>query len=301
MNKTAISLLAMLLLVSAPSGKAVFAADFSFTAPETIPVGTDFKIDIALTPQNESLNAFNGTVIMNDLNGAFFLEKVIGGATETKYWIQAPKIENNKIYFAGIIPGGQIKPGALFSVIVKNTKQGSAVFSFADTQAFLNDGDGTRANVISKTATVATGDAAATQNQFSAPVDSIAPEIFHPAISKSEYLFDGKPFIMFIARDSGSGINRYEIAEAQPLFWSTDIAPDKLNWKIAESPCAIEDKYLSGAIYVKAIDNAGNERISAIKLSNFIFWRLVLAVLVGFALFTPIVVSVFRKKKKHAK
>ncbi|MDO8264971.1 MAG: hypothetical protein Q7T34_01210, partial [Candidatus Parcubacteria bacterium] len=84
---------------------------------------------------------------------------------------------------------------------------------------------------------------------YRAMVDSIKPEEFTPEIGQDMALFEGRKFLSFITTDQTSGIDHYEINETG-------------TWKIAQNPYVLENQSLNNKISVKAIDKAGNERIT---------------------------------------
>jgi len=91
---------------------------------------------------------------------------------------------------------------------------------------------------------------------FRGMIDTQPPEEFKPETGKSPSVFEGKYFLSFATKDSGSGIDHYEILEIGDGGEEV--------WKIGESPYLLKDQTLQSTIRVKAIDKAGNERIAEI-------------------------------------
>jgi len=97
---------------------------------------------------------------------------------------------------------------------------------------------------------------------FRAMIDTRPPEEFKPEIAEIE----GKKYLVFSTTDKTSGVDHYEVLETRDK--KQDI------WKKVESPYLLEDQSLQSKILVKAVDKAGNERISEIipPAKPFTYW-----------------------------
>jgi len=104
---------------------------------------------------------------------------------------------------------------------------------------------------------------------FRTMIDTSLPEEFELQITEIEE----KNYLVFATRDETSGIEYYEVQEG------------KQESKKAISPYLLEDQKLGkGIIKVKAIDKAGNERITEIKPPFKINWEdiiILLLILIG--------------------
>ena len=95
---------------------------------------------------------------------------------------------------------------------------------------------------------------------YAEPPDAIPPGVFTVHLGSDSQIFNGRNYLIFMASDKGSGIDHYEVAESRfPPFLSA-LAP--LAWKTASSPYLIADQTLVSTVYIKAVDRAGNERLS---------------------------------------
>jgi len=105
---------------------------------------------------------------------------------------------------------------------------------------------------------------------FRAMIDTTKPEEFKPEIAEIE----GKKYLVFSTIDKTSGVDYYEVLETRNKKQET--------WKIAKSPYILSDQGLESKISVKAVDKAGNERISEIALSikPFPYW-VIIPILIG--------------------
>jgi hypothetical protein len=108
---------------------------------------------------------------------------------------------------------------------------------------------------------------------FRAMIDATPPEDFKPEISKDPAIFEGKYFLSFATADKTSGVDHYEILEEPQknllgrIFTQNQHKTEHettQNWKVGESPYLLEDQSLKTKILVKAVDKAGNEKISEI-------------------------------------
>lgn len=110
---------------------------------------------------------------------------------------------------------------------------------------------------------------------FRAMLDGTPPEPFEPEIAKDPSMFEGKYFLSFATTDKTSGIDHYEIIEADRRGYQRRTTR-KAEWKIGESPYLLEDQSLRSIIKVKAVDKAGNEKIAEIIPPYKITWKDVL-------------------------
>ena len=98
---------------------------------------------------------------------------------------------------------------------------------------------------------------------FRAMIDATPPEDFKPEIGRDPAIFEGKYFLSFATTDKTSGIDYFEILEADRRGFIRGTTR-KAERKIGKSPYVLEDQSLQSIIKVKAVDKAGNERISEI-------------------------------------
>ena len=132
---------------------------------------------------------------------------------------------------------------------------------------------------------------------FRAMVDVTIPKEFEVKIGQDPTMYEGKYFVSFSTTDETSGIDHYEILETR--------GKGQVEWKIAESPCVLEDQSLQSIIRIKAIDKAGNERTSEISPPKkpFPYWK-ALAIFVISAIIIWIArrfISRKRPKEKYEK
>ncbi len=204
-------------------------------------------------------------------------------------WVEQPTIntEARTITFAGGIPNGYCgrvqgdprltnkivniifrSPG--FTVGGGTENENVAEINFGtETVAYLNDGQGTQANLVSYGTKIELnktgGQGIINPWKENVDEDAVLPEEFSIILEKDRLAFGGKYYIAFNTQDKQTGIDHYEVME-QPLaefgtfVWGRADAP----WINARSPYVLEDQSLNSIIRVKAIDKAGNEYIATL-------------------------------------
>lgn len=230
-----------------------------------VSVGHPLQINVSLSTGGESINAISGEVwFPQDM---LELEEIKDGNSIINLWVEKPRKEENKIVFAGIIPGGfGGENGLLFSLVFKTKGEGNGVIELRHMESFLNDGKGTPAPLkLFQLAFAVRKEGIITQ--LPPPGDSQPPESFLPEIARDTSLFDDKWFLVFATQDKGAGIDHYEVREARYKF----LAPF-YRWRVAESPYVLQDQALRSYIYVKAVDKAGNTRLAQVPPRHPLVW-----------------------------
>ncbi len=203
-------------------------------------------------------------------------------------WVERPTIdkENRRITFAGGIPNGYcgrvdgdpMLTNILAEIIFRSpgmqvgaTDSGNeASIDFgSETQALLNDGQGTPVSLTTFGSTITlektAGATISDDWRESVKNDNVPPEKFSISLNKDEngINFNGRYFIDFITTDKQTGISHYEVMEESiarydSFTWGGVNVP----WIEVESPYVLEDQSLNSIIRVKAVDKAGNEYIA---------------------------------------
>ncbi|MBZ9569795.1 hypothetical protein KJA16_02635 [Patescibacteria group bacterium] len=126
---------------------------------------------------------------------------------------------------------------------------------------------------------------------FRAMIDVTSPEEFRAEIGQDPLMFEGKYFLSSATIDKTSGIDYYEVKEG------------KRNFKRAKSPYLLGDQSLRSKILVKAVDKAGNERVSEITppkkpLPYWIITSIIFLVIVGWIIYRVISSRLKAQKSK---
>jgi hypothetical protein len=202
-------------------------------------------------------------------------------------WVERPVINTaaRQITFAGGIPNGYCGRVAgdpkltnvLAEIVFRSpgfvigggeVDRSKATVSFtAATTVYLNDGQGTKAELETYPANITLHDSVGNtlQNDWRNKVaaDDLPPEAFTIELVKPGAESAGQYYIVFNTTDKQTGIEQYQVME-EPLSqfgsfqWGRADAP----WQIAKSPHILSDQSLNSIIRVRALDKAGNEYIA---------------------------------------
>lgn len=229
-----------------------------------VKAGEQFTATIFLNTE-ESINALEGQIAFPvDL---LELVEIQSGNSIINFWIDKPKVESDKIFFSGIIPGGFIgKNGPILSMLFQARKPGDGSIAIRDIKVLKNDGAGSTAaaipsdfqfSIVEKTSAVVS----------KKEKDRELPETFRPEVARDESLFDGKWFLVFATQDKASGVDHYEVKELRQRIFTLF-----QKWSWAESPYVLKDQELRSFTFVKAIDKAGNTRVVKLMPQNPLSW-----------------------------
>jgi len=236
----------------------------------TVPVGSTFEVGVFLDAQGESIAAVESLLTLTE---GLKLVDIRDGNSVLKLWLERPRGGDTAISFSGITPGGFTGDrGELFTLVFEAEKLGEMRIEAQASKILLNDGQGTPAEIMPAPiglTVVEEGEVPA----YTTLEDIDPPEAFTPILVEQEQF--GGWVVVFSAQDKGSGIAYYEVREG----W--------FGWESAESPFLLKDQKLHSSISVKAVDEAGNERLANLEALNGepwylngIFWSILAIVLV---------------------
>lgn len=132
------------------------ATVFYFSPPAiNTTVNDKIEVFLMLDTEGERVNAVEGNII-------FSKDKL--GLVDIGYedsiinlWIEEPKLEEGKIIFAGITPGGfdgvrepfqkEVESGKILTLVFKAKNVGSGAVVLENARALLNDGEGTETDI----------------------------------------------------------------------------------------------------------------------------------------------------------
>lgn len=244
--------------------------------------GDTFAVALKLDNEGECINAV-------DLQLSFSKDTVRAvdvstGDSILSLWVEPPAISQDTgiISFVGGIPGGYCGkvsgdtgesnviarvyfriPG--FTVgAQKGPPPDFADINFTDqTKILRNDGAGTPAALTAEGAHISILKVSQNApNAWSAAVqsDATSPEPFLISLFQDPKQFEGKYVVIFSTSDKQSGIDHYEVLEADSFGFSPGTS-EEATWKNATSPYVLKDQSLKSFIRVKALDKAGNETV----------------------------------------
>lgn len=287
--------------------RGVNAAEFFATASNYAPeIGEYVQVDLFLDTKNVEINALETAVVFPD--DLLELADFSYGNSVINYWVEKPHQtdEHNKIFFSGITPGGfNEKDAYLISLIFKTKNTGRVEINFAQNKTLKNNGFGTEVFSSDKklSFTIQTSLKGDDTENIYKNLDNIPPEEFELFIYEDNNLFPNKKVVIFDTLDKDSGVSRYEVLEEKTgrlLGWEFKIG----RWTPASSPYILQDQKMHSNIYVKAIDRAGNERISSLIIvrpsrwyTNLNFWAIILSAIILLILSRRTYARFLRKNK----
>lgn len=261
--------------------------------------GDSFLVDVKLDIDKECINTVEAVIEFP--RAVIQAEDFLSGESLLSVWVDKPATDDiakintlGRLHFSGGIPGGYCgripgDPGEsniigriIFYVpnfIVGDVKNSAVNIDFINdnTRVFINDGFGTEEELITKGIkitiaehSVLTGDAWEEQIKK----DKIRPEPFVIEINSRPDIFAGQHYIIFNTSDKQSGVDHYKVLEIRPSeeigvepksgFWEKLLGKERPapEWKRGEIPYLLSDQELLSIIKVKAVDKAGNERLS---------------------------------------
>lgn len=237
-----------------------FAMTLSAEAVTPVAVGTPFPIHVFIDSL-DAVNTIQGTVV---LPAGIDIKAVDDSRSIVTVWIDRPKAasetQGTKIMFSGIIPGGYQGKGELFTVSTAGVREVQGAVTFEGVEAFQNDGSGTPLPITLGRLSLSV--AGTTGSSSPATVDTLQPEPFTPVVSKDDLIEGGKWFVAFNVHDKQSGINHIEVNERTSFL---GLFKSETGWEEAVSPHILKDQSRKSTVLVKAVDQAGNERITEVK------------------------------------
>lgn len=239
-------ILLILLFTLAPQAR---ATDFSFSSENNkLPLEEKFLVNILVDTKGQMVNAFEGEVVFP--SDILQMRDVVESDSIIDFWIERPSLlDGNKISFSGIVPGGFVGEGSLFSVIFKTKTEGESFLSTNRVRALLNDGLGTEDSVNSNIFHFEVSKDVSQDEVIKVQITDVdPPEIFSPIITKIPEIAGDDYVLIFSTKDKDSGVDYYEVKEGF------------LSYKKAESPYVLRNQKLDRKIIIKAVDKAGNER-----------------------------------------
>ena len=256
-----------------------------------INVGDSILMKVFIDTEGKEINSLEGTL---QVNGGVKISEVNTGGSVFDLWPEKPQILNNQeISFTGGTEGGIYgKDLRLFNFVITPTNIGDITIGLKGINAYLNDGKGTKLagnNDVFKIKVIKQNvDKNKDIVSMLSEKDKVPPLSFSIELGHDEFLFDGKYFITFNAVDSISGINKYQVKEGD------------LSYVDSDNTYVLKDQSLKSKIFVKAIDNAGNERVEILNLKQGLtIFQILRDILIALLIFT--IANILRKFIKRKK
>jgi hypothetical protein len=245
-------------------------------------------------------------------------------------WLEQPTInkEERTITFAGGIPNGYCGrvdgdprlTNILTEIVFRSpglqiggSDHPEARIEFApETQVLLNDGLGTRAELVTlpATYTLLKDPSSELKDDWRLEVrnDNLPPEEFSIGLERDDITYSGKHYIVFSTTDKQTGLSHYEVMEEPVLEFS------KFKWgatgvpwvRVDANQYVLKDQTLNSIIRVKAIDKAGNEYVATFipdeskqTLSSNEFYTYFLAAALGLGILLGLIFLLFKVRRKR--
>ena len=270
----------------------VFALGFNFdTSISKINVGDTTLVKVYINTEGKEINALEGAL---EINGPAKISSINTGGSIFNLWPETPQLNNNQeISFTGGTGGGVYGNNLrIFNFYITPTSEGNITLTPVGLTGYLDDGTGTKLLGNNNSFTIQVVKQTENQNiNNSVQQDTTPPNPFTIDLGRDASLFDGKYFISFYATDDGSGINRYEVKEGNSAFVPSD------------NTYVLKDQTLRSNIYVKAIDNAGNERVEVLNatIHTPLIWKILEIILFVVVVFVIFIFYKVWKKKRNKK
>lgn len=262
-----------------------FAADFFFETDHSM-YGSQDTVFVDVFLDTESIvNTISGSILIENTEDITI--DTIDGNSSILFWVEKPNVQNNTVSFSGITPGG-IEGNSLFlfSLAISGQKPEDVLkLRVKDGTVLLHDGEGTKQIVNSLPKNIYISEDESFSNNVETPVDIEQPEDFTPTIVKDSNLYDGKNVLVFLTQDKASGISYYKVKEGYLGRYAE-----------AESPYLLKDQKRFKTIFVKAVDEAGNERIAIVHPQEKVFDENFILIFSILILIVVTIFIVYRKK-----
>lgn len=221
----------------------------------------DFLVNIIIDTENENLNAIDGKLIIP--TNILQIKEIRDGNSSINFWIERPHLVNNEVIFSGITPGGFVgQDRIVFSMIVHQINSEIGELGLKDLKVIKNseNGEEIKSKITTLKLPISTK---LTISDLKNKVfdDKTPPEDFTPSIVNDKELFGDKVVLVFATQDKDSGINHYEVKESSFS-----------DFEKAESPYVLKNQKANNKIFIKAIDNASNERLVVFYPPNYKPW-----------------------------
>lgn len=141
------------LLFFASIPQSLFAAELKFkTIPDAETDGKATLVEIRIDPQSKKLNVVEGDIKFEGISSENLSVQVENGQSILPIWPTPPQYDKDKksISFTGGIPGGFDTEGLLFRLRLLPSVSGILNISYINSNAYLNDGKGTKEQVTSE-------------------------------------------------------------------------------------------------------------------------------------------------------
>jgi hypothetical protein len=250
------------------------------------PVGIILNVD---TP-SEKANAFELDVQFDSTKLSY--DSAADATAVTSFWIQYPHMCGEKaVCLAGMVPGGFVGLNQELATLYFIPKEsGTTTLSVGNIRLLAHDGKGTAIPTLTTSIDVFVEEAKPASGGEQNTLDVEPPEPFKLIVSQDDGVEGGEKILIFSTKDKQSSVAAYYVKEYSfPLLkWLTP-------WTLAESPYRLKDQALKSTISVKAVDEAGNERIMLMQPKYPIY--MTVQYLIGIFILFIIFIIIYRRRR----
>ena len=227
----------------------VQAAVINFSVADNLLTAGEILVALNLDTEGQDINVVAGEIV---IPASLKPIRILDGDSVLKFWIEPPQFADQRLTFAGMIPGGSSSARdseglLLFKFVIQGKLAELTQLSMNNLTVLLNDGEGTKLKT----------QMAWRQNLSpKEELGTIPPENFAPVLGRDPSLFNNDWFLAFLTQDKQSGVDYYEVSEGQ-----TD-GP----WSRIKSPYRLHDQSRRTNVYIRAVDRSGNIRLATVIL-----------------------------------
>ena len=234
----------------------------------TFRVGDTATFEVTLDTASEVVNAVEATIAF-----PASLLKFVSATTPDSpisVWVEQPTFDGvSRIKVSGITPGGvSVGLAPLLHLTFTVIAEGQGEVALESSSVLRHDGLGTAVPVtsIGRHIAVVSGPSII---QAAPVLDDEPPEAFTLFLTSDPDVYQGDAYLAFETQDKGSGMSHYEVREGRLSRYRT-----------VTSPYRITHQALDRRIYVRAIDQRGNVRVSVLyPHSTVAYWQHVARIL----------------------
>lgn len=230
--------------------------------PQDSSLGIDdtvFRVAL-LTTSTETINTFDIRVLIPK---GLLLVDVSDGNSIINMWVDHPEFneETGILSFSGIVPGGfSGVRGRMLMLELKALSESTKVLSvdIKNSSVYLHEAVPRKAVITSLDLSLPA--VYGKENLDVRVPDTDSPEMFEPTVVSETDMFNGDKVLLFSTTDKGTGVAYYEIKES--VFG--DVIRF-VGWKKVFSPYRLRDQFRFSHIYVRAVDDNGNQYVAHIE------------------------------------
>jgi hypothetical protein len=245
------------------------AAELTFSPSQLVRGTSDiYAVDLILDTQGEDINVLEAS--LSYPLESFILKDVLTGDSVINFWIQKPLSKDGLIHFSGSIPAGYTgSKGKVITLLLQPQLTGAVlnlgILGDKDnpSRVFLNDSLATEKIIPAHSVSFNLSSTVSNGGVVNL-TDKIKPDIFDIAIASSNTLPPNKVFVVFHTEDKGSGIDRYEMAQADTAEELSNNA--NLLWQKVVSPVVINLAQTRRFLAIKAFDHSNNFTLAVADL-----------------------------------